>query len=730
MAERLARIAQTARLENGHNNQPLIDRLRADLDRSAGHPQRAILHQQLAYQLLVVGKVDEAIDQYRMGQEALAQADRPEARTAREKLHRDVGIAYLRMGEQENCVAAHTVDSCLAPIRPGSFGVHRNRRGSSSAVTAFLAALQAEPDDAESRWLLNIACMTLGEYPEGVPTRWRVSPSAFESEATLPRFYNIAPNLNLDVVGLAGGVVVEDFDRDEYLDIMVSSMGLNDPLRVFHNERDGSFADWSERSGLSGIVGGLNLCHADYDNDGDTDILVLRGAWLKAEGRIPNSLLRNNGDGTFVDVTESAGMLSARPTQTAAWADFDGDGWLDVFIGNESWPPERVPCELYHNNRDGTFTECAGRLGLAVEGIVKGVAWGDINNDGRPDLYISRFGAENLLFRNDGPAHRLNSSNRQIRQRTGPPGWSFTEVGERAGIREPVWSFPCWFWDFDNDGWEDLAAFNLRLDNAAADYLGLPHSKEYAPRIYRNRRDGTFEDVTAAVGLDRVMPTMGCNYGDLNNDGFLDFYLGTGDPDLSTLVPNRMFVSDQGKRFLDVTTAGGFGHLQKGHGVAFADLDNDGDEDVYAVMGGFFVADVAHNVLFENPGNDNRWIALRLEGRSSNRAAIGARVRVDVAIDAERRSIYRTVGTGGSFGATTTRLHIGLGRASAVEAVTVTWPTTGRSDVYERVPLGCLAVIREDDRRLVIRRLSAVAFSPSRGREPPPSITTPAGASP
>jgi hypothetical protein len=123
---------------------------------------------------------------------------------------------------------------------------------------------------------------------------------------------------------------------------------------------------------------------------------------------------------------------------------------------------------------------------------------------------------------------------------------------------------------------------------------------------------------------------MGCNFGDLDNDGWLDFYVGTGDPSLSMLIPNRMFRNDGGKRFQEVTSSGGFGHLQKGHGISFADLDNDGDQDIHEEMGGAVSGDVAHNALYLNPGHGNHWITLKLEGVTSNRAAIGARIRAIV----------------------------------------------------------------------------------------------------
>ena len=179
-------------------------------------------------------------------------------------------------------------------------------------------------------------------------------------------------------------------------------------------------------------------------------------------------------------------------------------------------------------------------------------------------------------------------------------------------------------WDFDQDGWLDLfvSGWRAAAGDIAAEFLGIPGNDE-KPRLYRNLQDGTFEDVTEQTGLNKVMYTMGSNYGDLDGDGWLDFYVGTGDPNLRALMPNRMFRNVNGVRFEEVTTHGGFGHLQKGHGVAFGDIDHDGDQDVYQVMGGAFEGDLARNTLFENPGHGNEWVILSLEGKTSNHSGMG-----------------------------------------------------------------------------------------------------------
>ncbi len=557
----------------------------------------------------------------------------------------------------------------MLPLRGG--GVHRWREPSRQAIGILTNVLAEFPGSLAARWLLNVASMTVGEYPDQVPARWLIPPSVFASEVAFPRFREAAPAAGLAPNELSGGSVVDDFDGDGLLDVMVTSIGLRDQMRFYRNNGDGTFAAREREAGLLGLTGGLNLVPADYDNDGHLDVFVLRGAWMREEGKHPNSLLRNRGDGTFEDVTEAAGLLSFHPTQTAVWFDFDGDGWLDLFIGNEMIPGHpRHLCELHRNQGNGTFKEIARLSGVTVQHYVKGVSAGDFNNDGRPDLYVSVLGGANRLFRNDGPRDPAQGPN---------AGWIFTDVAPAAGVTEPMDSFPCWFFDYDNDGWDDLFVTGYKITDVgdvAADYLGLAHTGAKA-RLYRNRGDGTFTNVTAAARLDRLLHAMGSNIGDLDNDGWLDFYLGTGDPDLLTIIPNRMFRNAEGRFFQDVTTAGGFGHLQKGHAVSFADLDNDGDQDVHEDMGGAMTGDVYPNVLFENPGFGNHWLKLRLQGVKANRCAIGARVRVDIEEDGRARSLHRTVSSGGSFGANPLRLEIGLGKAGRVVGVEILWPGSG-----------------------------------------------------
>jgi hypothetical protein len=592
------------------------------------------------------------------------------------------------MAEADNCLCSQAADSCLFPI--GAGGIHSKQQGARGAIAVLTECLQVNAGDLDSRWLLNLAAMTVGAHPAGVPTEWLLPESLFASEHDVGRFRNVAPQRGVDRLGLAGGCVLEDFNSDGHLDIMASGWSLDDQLRLYINRGDGSFEDRTEAAGLLGQVGGLNLSHADYNNDGHADVLMLRGAWLGGLGSIPHSLLRGNGDGTFDDVTEEAGLLSLHPGQVGVWGDYDNDGRVDLFLGHEDDGQGSHPSLLYHNNGDGTFTECGAASGLASLGFVKGAAWGDYDNDGRLDLHVSRMGNRNLLLHNEGPGTR-----------GGPLAWRFRDATAQAGVAEPLFSFASWFFDYDNDGWLDIFVAGFKLcqpRDIAALYLGQPHASE-VPRLFRNNRNGTFTDVTREVRLDRAILAMGANFGDLDNDGFPDIYLGTGAPDMRMLLPNRMFQNDGGKRLQDVTTSGGFGHLQKGHGIAFGDIDGDGDQDIYAEMGGAFTGDRASSAYYENPGFGSRWISVTLVGVRSNRSAIGARLRVVVMEDGKQRTIYKHVNSGGSFGANPLRQNIGLGKASSIVALEVLWPTTGKTQIFQDVPLDAWIEIVEDSDR-------------------------------
>ncbi|MDX2134811.1 MAG: CRTAC1 family protein [Saprospiraceae bacterium] len=595
-------------------------------------------------------------------------------------LYELLAMCYMRLGESANCIVTHTDMSCALPIRGD--GVYRFTAGPENAILIYERILDRFPDDQQTRWLYNLALMTIGRWPQDARSKYRLPESIFASKKGMPELRDIAIEKKVDVRGISGGVSLEDYDQDGLIDIFASSNMFRDPLRFFRNNGDGTFSEKTAEANLTGIVGGLNLLHADYDNDGDPDLFVLRGGWL-AGGTHPNSLLRNNGDGTFTDVTIAAGLLSFHPTQAGAWADYDGDGFLDLYIGNETYDlKDQHPCELYHNNGDGTFTNVAPALGLDYVSVFKAVHWGDINNDQRPDLYISNLLGENILLLNQGG--------------TAPDKWVFRDITAQAGVGKPLSSFPAFFFDYNNDGWDDIfvAGYeaNATIGGSIADlvnfYLGKPTAED-PMRIYRNEKNGQFTDQTRALNMETPTYAMGNNVGDIDNDGWPDIFLGTGLPDLRALVPNRLFKNIEGKRFEDVTM-GRFGHIQKGHGIALADVDNDGDLDSYLVAGGAFEGDLSNNLLYQNAGNDNAFLTLELEGKQSNRCAIGAKIAVEV-IDKKgaSRYIYTTVNSGGTFGASALRRTIGLGKIERIASVTVLWPRPGVPNaVFRDVPAG------------------------------------------
>ena len=619
-----------------------------------------VLAQLLAYQ----GKMDEAIphwlEAYRLAQEQTPQLV-PE-------LLEVLGTAYFHKSEMENDVYRKPGERCLFP--PKKRFSFSKPADSEKAVLYLTKFLEKKPESLEGRWLLNLAYMTLGKYPEGVPAKYRIAPSVFESKENVVQLTDVAPAAGLNTFSEAGGVIADDFDDDGLLDIITSSYDPCEHLHFFHNNGDGTFTDRALEAGLGEQLGGLNLIQTDYNNDGCMDILVLRGGWQYAQRP---SLLRNNCDGTFTDVTREAGLSEPIASQTAVWTDIDNDGFVDLFIGNE-----QGPSRLYRNKGNGTFEDISTLAGVDRIAFSKGVVSADYDNDGYMDLYVSNLGGNNFLYHNN-------------RDRT------FTEVGAQAGVQAPWMSFATWFFDYDNDGLPDLYvnSYYMSTEENLRSLLGMPHNAETL-KLFHNEGNGKFRDVTAEVGLERVFNPMGSNFGDIDNDGYLDFYLGTGTPPYGDILPNAFFHNQGGKKFVDVTTSTGTGELHKGHGVAFADLDNDGDEDLIAETGGAVPGDRHAIRLFENPGNGNDWITLKLVGVKSNRAALGARIKLTVVNEGlGERSIYRTVGSGGSFGASPLQQHIGLGKDARIVKIETWWPASNTRQEFTDVAKNQFFEIKE-----------------------------------
>ena len=385
-------------------------KLRKQLEDAAsmGYPWLVGAHIAVARDHLRFGETDEAVNVLKQALEADPGGDI--RGIYRSQLLEELSVVYLKMGELDNCLSPEGALICMLPLDTSV--AQTDTEGSQSAVAVLTELLEMQPDNIRARWLLNIAHMTLGTYPSGVPEDYLVPPSQLRGDYDIGRFEDISARAGLYSVTLAGGSIVDDFDNDGLLDIMTSTWDPCGSMAYYHNDGNGSFSDYTSRAGLSGQLGGLNMVQADYDNDGWMDALVMRGGWMRENGRIRMSLLRNNADGTFSDVTVEAGLSRpSYPSQSAAWADYDSDGDLDLFSCSESEPVRgydlvtfdvKFPSQLFRNNGDGTFTDVAKEAGVTNLRYCKGSAWGDFDGDGDPDLYVSNYADENSLYRNDG----------------------------------------------------------------------------------------------------------------------------------------------------------------------------------------------------------------------------------------------------------------------------------------------------------------------------------------
>ncbi|MDA1188433.1 MAG: CRTAC1 family protein [Chloroflexi bacterium] len=690
--------------DNPHIGQ---SRLRTLIDLAVAEPDANVVWRidyalRMAHERLKFGDADEAV---RLLENALAlEEERGVNQERLDEILDALIVAYIRQGENDNCITPEGRYACILPLNGPS---HQKPNGSQGAIRYLTRVLTTHPDDMRYRWLLNITHMTLGTYPDDVPEQFLISPTKFGSDVDIGRFEEIAPEAGIYNIKLAGGSIVDDFDNEGLPDIITTTWDPCGSMAYYHNDGDGRFSDLTASSGLEKQLGGLNLIQADYNNDGWLDVLVLRGGWMLEDGQMRMSLLRNNGDNTFTDLTHVAGLASEHPRQGAAWADYNLDGHLDLYVCNESEPiswlgdpetggyPTIHASELFRNNGDGTFTEMANIARVTNDRYCKGTAWGDYDNDGDPDLYVSNFGESNRLYRNDG-------------------GGTFLDIAHAVGVAEPINSFATWFWDYNNDGCLDLfvAGYSFDIAEVAKDYLGLPNEGSL-PKLYKNDCTGGFADVTEEAGLNRVHLTMGANYGDFDNDGFQDVLLGTGFVDYDSLEPNAAYRNDNSGKFQDVTLSSGFGHLQKGHAVAFGDIDRDGDQDVFMQIGGFFPGDAFLSALYENPGHGNHWLSIKLVGTKSNRDAMGARIKITVRSDEGERAVFAFVSSGGSFGASTLEQEVGLGDAIEVISVEIRWPS-GTAQSIEEISLDTHIRVTEGMSGFELLKKSSIRLAPDR----------------
>jgi tetratricopeptide (TPR) repeat protein len=563
-------------------------------------------------------------------------------------------ISYYEQELQRNV----TAEQRMAALR--EMGAAYYRLGKyEDAAAKFFEAVQMRPN-AVDQWLLRVA---LDQFKGSTPPLPAGSlfdieePKIDRANPPTLAFEDIAPALGIHHLNGNGTVAWGDIDGDGDLDLIVAGSGTF--LRVYRNDGD-KFTDVTEEVGLGHVPSGYSLNLIDYDNDGWLDLYLSLNGW---SGPMPNMLFHNE-HGKFVNVSKQSGADDPGSGFVSLWADLDNDGWLDLVVANGVLKDGSVT-QIYRNNRNGTFTNVTRQAGLNEPpsyGAI-GIALGDYDKDGRVDILVNgRDSAPNRLYHNDG-------------------NWHFTDVARKAGVVQPPHNgFVCFFVDYNNDGWPDVLTTSLAPWESVAEAL----KKGYAPanarsvhpdssRLFRNNGDGTFADVTYESKLFYPMGTMGAGVADVDNDGYIDLYFGTGDPQMSRLEPNRFFRNNGNGTFSDLTGYVGFARPgNKGHGVAFVDIDNDGDLDIFAQLGGHYPGDHTYNALYRNlKGNRNNWLEVDLRGVKSNRYAVGAQLTVK----AGGLLVYREVKGGEGFGATNPyRQHFGLGKATKIDSLEIRWP--------------------------------------------------------
>ncbi|MBI1895501.1 MAG: CRTAC1 family protein [Acidobacteria bacterium] len=397
-----------------------------------------------------------------------------------------------------------------------------------------------------------------------------------------------------------------------------------------------------------------------------------------------NRLYRNLGNGRFQDVSKESGAADAGSGFVSLWGDLDNDGYLDLVVANGVLKDGSVP-QIYRNTGKGTFLNVTRAAGLDEPpswGAI-GAALGDYDRDGDLDIFFNGLdGSPNRLYRNDG-------------------AFRFTEVARQAGVTQaPHNGFVAFFVDYNDDGRPDLLTTSLAPWDAVVTGLSklfsVPKREAIhrdAPRLFRNNGDGTFSDITFESQLYAPMGVMGAGVADVDNDGFVDFYFGTGDPQLSRLEPNRFFHNNGDGTFSDVTNVVGFARPgNKGHGVTFIDIDNDGDLDIYAQLGGHYPGDHAENAFYRNlKGNRNHWLQVELAGTKSNAFAVGATLLLKAGELTQHREVKGSEGFGAS---NPYRVHFGLGRHVRADSLDIFWPS-GKRQTLVNIESNQLLRIRE-----------------------------------
>ena len=529
------------------------------------------------------------------------------------------------------------------------------------------AAVVVHPEPLELRWHLGLVQEALDRDQRALPESLRFADTVSQGQVG-GRFNEIGAELGVDKFDGGRASAWADFDEDGDLDLAV----IGHPnLAYFRNDGE-RFADRTRAAGLILPAGGIGVQAADYDNDGDADLYATRDGWF---GGGVNVLFQNDGRGVFADRTEESSTGDPGSSFCAAWGDFDGDSWLDIYVANGTGATGDSTNTLYRNRGDGSFVDVALAAGVAHRGQTLSTAWGDFDGDSWPDIYACNFTEPNVLYRNKGDG-------------------TFADQTAAAGVAAAhIDGFITFVLDYDNDGALDLFVGNWsQYDVVLADRVaGTATSERDRPVLYRNQGDGTFVDMTEAAGLARALGTMSGVPGDVDNDGWVDIYLGNGGPQMGRRDPDTLYRNQGDGTFIDATRAAGLGHLGKSHGVTFADYDRDGDLDLYTPVGGAQPGDQWRNAFYRSEGFGNHYLILALEGVKSNRDGIGAKVTVH----ADDLMQFAEVASGYSFGnSNSLELEFGLGHRRRVDRVEIVWPS-GQVDVFRDIEADQHLLLRE-----------------------------------
>lgn len=545
----------------------------------------------------------------------------------------------------------------------------------------------------EAKWNLRVATRLAGQPLESIDPKYRLPlDPGIPPKFPVPKFENVAKQAGVDEMSKARSSAWRDVNGDGWVDLFAA--GESSTHAMWMNNRDGTFRKVSEEAGVANPEGGWATLWVDYDNDGDGDLLVTRDSW---QGPALNYLYRNNGDGTYTDVAVDAGIEGVGDTFCGSWADYNNDGWVDLYVGN-GLSRGGAPNNLYRSNGDGTFTDVAVHAGVD-DGIqpTVGVVWGDYDNDGWIDLYVSNYGTGQGLYRNLGNGR-------------------FENVAIEAGVVRPTKGFTTFFFDYNNDTWLDLfvVCWSDQMDDVILSMgTGKPTRIWNRPVLYENNKDGTFTDVTFEAGIARSYGTMSTIYGDFNNDGWADIYMGNGGPPMERFEPDGLFMNNGDGTFSNIAEAAGTDNIRKGHGATFADYDKDGDLDIYAPQGGAGgnPGDAQRNALYRNPGNAYHWVSFRAiggMGRTAdgkvNRDGIGTKMTVKVG----GRTLHAHVSGGEGFAVTNPLPRwFGLSEHTVVDTLEVLWPT-GVRKIYTNIEGDReYEVYEEGDLKSVPRTLAA-----------------------